>query len=135
MFLDTMGQIQMPSWSKGRVVLIGDAAYCMSALSGQGTSMAMAGAYLLAQLLEQEQSYVDAFDTFERRLRPHIEDTQRKARNVASRFVPNSRLNIYLLTTVMKMLNVSWIAKLARSQFNVESLFDTGILHEERCNS
>lgn len=127
-FLDTMGQIEMPSWPNERVALIGDAAYCMSALSGQGTSMAMAGAYMLAEELSQHDDFRPAFVNYERRLRPPVEDTQRKAKNVASSFVPNSNLKIFLLTSMMKMLNISWVAKLARSQFNVASLFDTGVI-------
>ena len=127
-FLDSMGQIQMPKWSMGRVALVGDAAYCMSALSGQGTSMAMGGAYLLAQMLSQHEDPTEAFAAYEATLRPHIEDTQKKARNVASSFVPDSKLKIFLLTAMMKMMRFSWVAKLASSQFNVESLFDTGVL-------
>ncbi|MGO9251745.1 MAG: FAD-binding protein [Mycobacterium sp.] len=47
-YLDEMSQIKMDRWSKGRVALVGDAAYCCSPLSGQGTSVALLGAYILA---------------------------------------------------------------------------------------
>ena len=47
-YFDTAAQIQMPRWSQGRVVLVGDAAYCASPMSGQGTSIALIGAYVLA---------------------------------------------------------------------------------------
>jgi 2-polyprenyl-6-methoxyphenol hydroxylase-like FAD-dependent oxidoreductase len=45
---DTAAQIDMSRWSQGRVVLVGDAAYCASPMSGQGTSIALIGAYVLA---------------------------------------------------------------------------------------
>ncbi len=130
-FLDSMCQIQMPTWTKQRVALIGDAAYCMSALSGQGTSMAMAGAYVLARELNRHEQHDAAFASYESILRPHLEDTQKKARTVASRFVPDGQLKIFLLTSMMKLMTQPWVARLARSQFNVQSLFDTGVIVDE----
>src|SRR5262249_12124257 len=47
-YFDTAAQIDMPRWSDGRVVLVGDAAYCASPMSGQGTSIALIGAHVLA---------------------------------------------------------------------------------------
>ena len=47
-YFDEMSQIVMDHWSIGRVALVGDAAYCCSPLSGQGTSVALLGAYILA---------------------------------------------------------------------------------------
>ncbi|MGW2382894.1 FAD-dependent monooxygenase [Streptomyces sp. NPDC001658] len=48
LFVDVVGQIRMPRWSSGRVALVGDAAYAPSFLTGQGTSLALVGAYMLA---------------------------------------------------------------------------------------
>lgn len=47
-YFDSMCQVRMQDFSRGRVGLIGDAGYCASPLSGQGTSLAMVGAYLIA---------------------------------------------------------------------------------------
>ncbi|MGZ4583414.1 MAG: FAD-binding protein [Mycobacterium sp.] len=47
-YFDEMAQIKMDRWSKGRLALVGDAGYCCSPLSGQGTSVALLGAYILA---------------------------------------------------------------------------------------
>jgi 2-polyprenyl-6-methoxyphenol hydroxylase-like FAD-dependent oxidoreductase len=47
-YFDTVSQIRMPSWTRGRVGLVGDAAYAPSFRSGQGTSIATVGAYVLA---------------------------------------------------------------------------------------
>jgi len=47
-YFDEMSQIKMDRWSKGRVALVGDAGYCCSPLSGQSTSVALLGAYILA---------------------------------------------------------------------------------------
>jgi 2-polyprenyl-6-methoxyphenol hydroxylase-like FAD-dependent oxidoreductase len=47
-YFDEMSQIKMDRWARGRVALVGDAGYCCSPLSGQGTSVALLGAYILA---------------------------------------------------------------------------------------
>ncbi|CAM3484242.1 FAD-dependent monooxygenase [Kibdelosporangium persicum] len=65
-YFDAMAQIHMDRWTNGRVALVGDAAYCASPLSGQGTSLALVGAYVLAQELG------DSFGTYESRMRPFV---------------------------------------------------------------
>src|SRR5262249_46571457 len=47
-YFDAVSQIQMETWSSGRIVLLGDAGYCPALLTGQGTTLAMRGAYTLA---------------------------------------------------------------------------------------
>ena len=47
-YFDSVSQVKMDRWSEGRSVLLGDAAYCASPLSGMGTGMAVVGAYILA---------------------------------------------------------------------------------------
>ncbi|SES00013.1 FAD-dependent monooxygenase [Lentzea albida] len=68
--MDSMSQIRMDSWSRGTVVLLGDAGYCGSPLSGQGTSMALVGAYVLAGELAKDPS--TAFRRYEEILRPYV---------------------------------------------------------------
>src|SRR5262249_33890714 len=48
LYFDRVSQIHMPSWSRGRIVLVGDAAFCLSLLAGQGSALAMTAAYVLA---------------------------------------------------------------------------------------
>ncbi|MFI7104792.1 FAD-dependent monooxygenase [Nonomuraea sp. NPDC050227] len=69
-YFDAMAQVEMDRWSQGRVALIGDAAHCPSPLSGQGTSLALVGAYVLAE--ELGQAAEGAFDRYERRMRPYV---------------------------------------------------------------
>ncbi|MEV3977979.1 FAD-dependent monooxygenase [Nonomuraea sp. NPDC049758] len=69
-YFDAMAQVEMDRWSQGRVTLIGDAAHCPSPLSGQGTSLALVGAYVLAEELGQAPE--GAFDRYERRMRPYV---------------------------------------------------------------
>jgi 2-polyprenyl-6-methoxyphenol hydroxylase-like FAD-dependent oxidoreductase len=77
---DAMAQIHMDAWSKGRVVLLGDAGYCGSPLSGQGTSMAMVGAYVLAgELKAAGGDHRAAFAAYERELRGYVAANQELA--------------------------------------------------------
>ncbi|WP_394617671.1 FAD-dependent monooxygenase [Lentzea sp. JNUCC 0626] len=65
LFFDTVSQIRMPAWSSGRVALVGDAAHAPSFLTGQGSSLALVGAYVLA-------GHMDDFAEYERVLRPFV---------------------------------------------------------------
>lgn len=78
--LDAMAQIRMDSWTRGRVVLLGDAGYCASPLSGQGTTMAMAAAYILAgELKAAGGDHVAAFAAYEEALRDYVLSNQELA--------------------------------------------------------
>jgi 2-polyprenyl-6-methoxyphenol hydroxylase-like FAD-dependent oxidoreductase len=76
LFFDVVSQIHMPAWSRGRVALVGDAAYATSFLSGQGSSVALVGAYVLAGELATHASHADAFTAYEQRIRGFVEQNQ-----------------------------------------------------------
>jgi 2-polyprenyl-6-methoxyphenol hydroxylase-like FAD-dependent oxidoreductase len=72
-YFGVVAQICMEYWSKGRAALVGDAAYCPSPFSGQGTSLAIVGAYVLAQELSgSEKGHAAAFERYETRMRPYV---------------------------------------------------------------
>jgi 2-polyprenyl-6-methoxyphenol hydroxylase-like FAD-dependent oxidoreductase len=76
-FFDSLSQIRMPGWSRGRTVLIGDAAHATSPLSGRGTALAMLGGYFLAKDLEAAAGDPGrAFAGYEKRLRPYADRAQ-----------------------------------------------------------
>jgi 2-polyprenyl-6-methoxyphenol hydroxylase-like FAD-dependent oxidoreductase len=76
-YFDMAAQIDMPRWSQGRVVLVGDAAYCASPMSGQGTSIALIGAYVLAgELAAASGDHLRAFEEYEIVMRPFVEANQ-----------------------------------------------------------
>jgi 2-polyprenyl-6-methoxyphenol hydroxylase-like FAD-dependent oxidoreductase len=96
-YFDEVSQISMPSWSSGRVVLLGDAAYCPSLAAGHGASLAMAGGYVLAEELSVAPNRIpDALQNYERRLRPSVEKKQKVGRRMVSWFLPKNRLQIAL---------------------------------------
>jgi 2-polyprenyl-6-methoxyphenol hydroxylase-like FAD-dependent oxidoreductase len=72
-YFDVAAQIAMDRWSQGRVALAGDAGYCASPMSGQGTSLALIGAYVLAgELAAAGADYQAAFRNYEKELRPYV---------------------------------------------------------------
>ncbi|MGW5722515.1 FAD-dependent monooxygenase [Amycolatopsis sp. NPDC003865] len=76
-YLDQVAQVVLDRWSSGRVVLLGDAAFSSSPLSGQGTGLALVGAYLLAgELAATGWDPAAAFAGYERRMRPFVEANQ-----------------------------------------------------------
>ncbi|MEU9970631.1 FAD-dependent monooxygenase [Streptomyces malaysiensis] len=77
---DATAQIHMDSWSRGRVTLVGDAGYCGSPMSGQSTSMAVVGAYVLAgELKAAGGDHTAAFAAYERELRGYATANQQLA--------------------------------------------------------
>ncbi|MFG3280562.1 FAD-dependent monooxygenase [Streptomyces sp. NPDC048111] len=78
-YFDSMSQIHCDRWSNGRVALAGDAGYCPSPRSGQGTSIAMVGAYVLAGELSQHDDHHSAFARYEDVMREYVRVNQRLA--------------------------------------------------------
>ncbi|MFI5952963.1 FAD-dependent monooxygenase [Cryptosporangium sp. NPDC051539] len=75
-FFDVVSQIHLPRWSSGRVALVGDAAYAPSFLTGQGTSLALVGAYLLAGALATHDDHAAAFEAYEQSARGFVQLNQ-----------------------------------------------------------
>ena len=79
-YFDKLCQIKMPSWTKGRVALVGDAAYCASPAAGMGGSLAINGAAALADAMQKNKGdYELAFQDYNQNLRPFIEEVQANA--------------------------------------------------------
>jgi 2-polyprenyl-6-methoxyphenol hydroxylase-like FAD-dependent oxidoreductase len=80
-YFDSFSQVVLESWHRGRVGLLGDAAFSPSALSGQGTSLALVGAYVLAGELAAAGADLGAgLAAYEHRMRDWVERTQRMGR-------------------------------------------------------
>jgi 2-polyprenyl-6-methoxyphenol hydroxylase-like FAD-dependent oxidoreductase len=76
-YFDAAAQIDMAHWTQGRVALVGDAGYCSSPMSGQGTSLALIGAYVLAgELAAASGEHQTAFLQYEKQMRPFVEFNQ-----------------------------------------------------------
>ncbi|MDQ0785690.1 2-polyprenyl-6-methoxyphenol hydroxylase-like FAD-dependent oxidoreductase [Streptomyces sp. B3I7] len=94
LFFDIVSQIHMPAWSHGRVALAGDAAHATSFLSGQGSSIALVGAYILAGELASHADHAEAFAAYERRMRPFAERNQALATEGGTIVTPTTRAQL-----------------------------------------
>jgi 2-polyprenyl-6-methoxyphenol hydroxylase-like FAD-dependent oxidoreductase len=96
-YFDKFCQIKMPSWTKGRVALVGDAGYCASPAAGMGGSLAIIGATALADAFEKNSSnFVLAFKDYNRDLRPFIEETQTAAVQMLDLLLPRTEEEVQL---------------------------------------
>jgi 2-polyprenyl-6-methoxyphenol hydroxylase-like FAD-dependent oxidoreductase len=76
-YFGALAQVRMERWSKGRVTLVGDAAYCPSPFTGQGTSLALIGAFVLArELMRSPGNFAAAFERCEKRMLPFVRKNQ-----------------------------------------------------------
>ena len=96
-YFDVLRQVRMPRWSKGRVVLTGDAAWCATPIAGYGTTLAVTGAYVLAQELIRFADVEPALTAYEATMRPMVEDAQAVPKIAPRLANPHSRLGIRLL--------------------------------------
>jgi 2-polyprenyl-6-methoxyphenol hydroxylase-like FAD-dependent oxidoreductase len=104
-FFDSLTQIIMPHWFKGRVALLGDACGCLTLLAGQGSHMAMAGAYVIARELDRHDGdYATAFAAYEAELKPEITERQDDAASFARYFIPSARSRPWLRRLTIKIL-------------------------------
>ena len=115
-YFDTVSQIRMPHWTKGRVTLVGDAAYSPSLLAGAGAAFAMLGAYILAgELQAADGDFGRAFPTYEQRLQPFILRQQNAAVGLAGMFTAKTPLGVLLRNCVLNLMSVpavgEWLAR------------------------
>ncbi|MFF4646820.1 FAD-dependent monooxygenase [Streptomyces sp. NPDC001389] len=104
-YFDSVGQVRMDGWSRGRVALLGDAAYCPSPLSGMGSGLALVGAYVLAgELAAARGDHRTAFARYEREMRAYAEGCQKTGDGVARLMVPQSRLLAAFLNRYYKVM-------------------------------
>jgi 2-polyprenyl-6-methoxyphenol hydroxylase-like FAD-dependent oxidoreductase len=118
MYFDRVSQIEIDhgtaSWSRGRVALIGDAAFCVSLLGGQGSALAMTAAYILAgELHRANGGHEAAFARYQQLFGPFVSAKQRAARRFAGAFAPKSHLSLFLRNQMFRLLSVGWIADIA----------------------
>jgi 2-polyprenyl-6-methoxyphenol hydroxylase-like FAD-dependent oxidoreductase len=123
LYFERVSQIHMPCWSRGRVALVGDAAFCVSLLAGQGSALAMTAAYVLAgELAGAHGRHEDAFSNYEARLRSYILLKQRSAGRFAGAFAPKTRFGMFVRNQVMNATSIPGLGKIALGREMVESL-------------
>lgn len=94
-FIDKMGMVHAPNLVTGRMVLLGDAGYCPTALSGMGASLSIYGAKALAHYISQYSEDIStACKKYNTLMQPIIEKFQTNAKNNAASFLPNNEVDL-----------------------------------------
>jgi 2-polyprenyl-6-methoxyphenol hydroxylase-like FAD-dependent oxidoreductase len=123
LYLDRVSQIRMESWTQGRVALVGDAAFCVSLLAGQGSALAMISAYVLAgELMRAGGRHEEAFARYDALLRPFIAAKQRGAEGFAGMFAPRTRWGLRFRNHVIKAFAIPGLARLVIGRDIVDKL-------------
>src|SRR5665213_1833547 len=121
-YFDRVSQIQMNlpthnSWTNGRVTLVGDAAFCVSLLAGQGSALAMVAAYVLANEIHHARGdHALAFARYQHRFGPFVLKKQKAALGFAGTFAPKSKLSLFLRNQVMNLMRIPWVTDLIVSR-------------------
>ncbi|WP_405062961.1 FAD-dependent monooxygenase [Kribbella sp. NBC_01505] len=104
-YFDSISQIKLDSYSRGRVALVGDAGYCASPLSGMGTSLAIVGAYVLAgELHAADGDHVRAFAAYDERMRGFVAACQKQALEGARWFIPATKWFLKVRNLTYRMM-------------------------------
>lgn len=115
-YFDSVGQIVMDRWSHGRVVLLGDAAWCVTVFAGYGAALALDGADRLGTALATHGDDIPAaLDAWEESLRPEVRKRQALARKGISRFAPRSRAQVRAGELMLRAIQLPGIRGLVRS--------------------
>lgn len=105
LYFDAVAQIKMKKWSENRVVLVGDAAYCASFLTGRGASLAVLGAYTLAEAIRKAgRNYDTAFSNYENEFRPVANKAQSSIKAGALFLVPKTKMIMFLRNVLLKTI-------------------------------
>lgn len=104
-FFDEITQIRMNAWHRGRVVLVGDAAWAVSLLAGAGSSLAVGGGLSLANHLSRHSDISVGLTRWQRHMRPHVIAKQALGRRTKQLFLPSTQFAVGLRIAGLRLAN------------------------------
>ncbi|KZM70019.1 FAD-dependent monooxygenase [Nocardia terpenica] len=113
-YFDELSQVRLDRWSRGRIVLLGDAAWCVTPFAGHGVGLAVAGADRLGMALAQTPDIPIALARWESALRPEVRRRQASARKGAHRFVPVTKAQVRMNEIMLQAIQLPVIRGLIR---------------------
>jgi 2-polyprenyl-6-methoxyphenol hydroxylase-like FAD-dependent oxidoreductase len=122
-FFDSLTQILMPTWSKGRIALLGDASSCLTLIAGQGSHMAMGASYVIARELERHNGeHEPAFSAYEAFLKPLVTARQDSAAAFSNTFIPSQNSRMWLRRIIIKLIFNRFLLGYFLSSFGAKSV-------------
>ncbi|MFI7131601.1 FAD-dependent monooxygenase [Nonomuraea sp. NPDC050153] len=117
-YFDTISQVVAPRWSTGRVVLLGDAAWCVTLFAGYGSSLAVGGADLLGTSLAEHPGDIPAALTaWEARLRPEVTAKQKLGRRVKGVYAPANPVLLWLTQLPLRLATLPPVRRYLTRRF------------------
>ena len=118
LYIDRVSQIRMNRlpglWTNGRVTLVGDAAFCVSLLAGQGCALAMIAAYVLAgELKRSDGDHTKAYRRYQELFGPFVFKKQNTALRLVSSFAPKTRFALFLRNQIFNLMRIPGVADIA----------------------
>jgi len=104
-YFDEVKQIRMEKWFKNRTIVIGDAAFSPCLASGQGTSLALVGAYILAgELMQKEGDYTAAFTEYEKEMKSFVDANQKLGEAIIEHMVPKEKVEPWMGASILDQI-------------------------------
>lgn len=120
-YFDTISQMVTDRWSRGRVVLLGDAAWCVTLFAGFGSALAVGGADALGTALEEHDDVPAALAAWEERLRPEAERKQRLGRQVKGLYAPKDPVRLWLRDLPLRAASNPLVGGLLRRRLQLRA--------------
>lgn len=118
-YMQQVAQVKMKKWWSGRTVLVGDAGYCPSPISGMGTTVAIVGAYVLAgEIARNPKDHKAAFEAYEEKMRPFVATAQKLAPGAPAMANPQTQWGISILHRFLGFVSWTRLNKLMGSSVN-----------------
>ncbi|WP_150245625.1 FAD-dependent oxidoreductase [Nocardiopsis quinghaiensis] len=111
-YYDQVSQSLVPHWSRGRTVLLGDACGAVSLLAGQGASLAVGGAFVLAEHLASAPNVSQGLESYEQQWRPLVQERQRAALRTAHWFLPSTRARLLMRRSALRLAALPGVSRL-----------------------
>lgn len=106
-YFDSISQLQLDTWSRGRVTLVGDAGYCPGPAVGGSTSLAVIGAYVLAgELARARGEHVRAFAAYQQEMAETVRRSRAFARGAAKTIIPGSAFAVWALSRGLQLVSL-----------------------------
>ena len=131
-YFDSISQIRMDGWIKGRVALMGDAAACPSLIAGEGAGLALAEAYVLAGEIQKHGSDIDsALAQYEKRIKPYTERKQKYAESLVASFVPRTASGVRARDFATLLMRLPVLPRILMGRYFREAMVlpDYGMTH------
>jgi 2-polyprenyl-6-methoxyphenol hydroxylase-like FAD-dependent oxidoreductase len=121
LYFDSLSQIRIPKWHSGRIAFIGDACFAPSLVSGQGSSFAMASAYLLAGELKLSNGKFDiAFSNYQQKFENFITRRQEAAAKSLKWFAPKNSFHIWVNAKAINLLKIPIMRKMLMKGYKAD---------------